>query len=528
MATETATSYDLVPYESSSFPQTHPDRLATIATLLGLRPASAKRCRVLELGCAAGGNLIPLAFVFPESSFLGIDLSKTQITDGQPAIRALGIQNIELRAESILDFSARPEKYDFILCHGVYSWVPKDVREKILEVCKSCLAPQGVAYVSYNTYPGWHMRGMVRDMLRFHAEQFTLPTMKVKQARYLLDFLANSVEKEGSPFSLMLKGEVAAFQQFTDSHLFHEHLEEVNDPVYFFEFAKQAAAKGLKYFADANLNVMLPANFPPAVANVLQKLSQDHIHLEQYMDFLRNRTFRRSLLCHGNLFPQQRLRAEQMKQFRVATPARPKNEKPVLDDTSPEEFAVSAGPKVTVREPLVKMAMALLSEAWPKAMPFLDVLREARQRLNPGKTASGLADQADIEILGQAFLAFYTGASNLLELWLDYPDFHAAVSEKPTASSLARYQASKSGKATNCRHETVFLGEFERRLIELLDGTNDQTALEAKMFPLISKGDLTVKKNGKSVTDEAEIKQILAESIKTQISFFANRALLTA
>ena len=69
------TPYDAVPYESKSFPQTHPDRLATLGRLFGMNPAPVTHSRVLELGCAGGGNLIPMAFHLPENDFLGIDLS---------------------------------------------------------------------------------------------------------------------------------------------------------------------------------------------------------------------------------------------------------------------------------------------------------------------------------------------------------------------------------------------------------------------------------------------------------------------
>ncbi|MCD4811464.1 hypothetical protein K8R14_02560, partial [bacterium] len=69
--TEKRTSYDEVPYESQSFPQSHPDRLAMLARLFGLSPAPVTQCRVLELGCAGGGNLIPMAFHLPDSEFVG-------------------------------------------------------------------------------------------------------------------------------------------------------------------------------------------------------------------------------------------------------------------------------------------------------------------------------------------------------------------------------------------------------------------------------------------------------------------------
>jgi cyclopropane fatty-acyl-phospholipid synthase-like methyltransferase len=153
MTTLPRTSYDEVPYESHPFPQTHPDRLATIATLLGLRPPPVQRCRVLELGCAAGGNLIPMALGLPQSSFVGIDLSAVEVAEGQQLIAQLGLKNVQLRHLSILDAGPDLGRFDYILCHGVYSWVPTAVQDKILDVCKHNLSPHGVAYVSYNTLP---------------------------------------------------------------------------------------------------------------------------------------------------------------------------------------------------------------------------------------------------------------------------------------------------------------------------------------------------------------------------------------
>src|SRR5262245_55529309 len=153
-------SYDEVPYESHPFAQTHPDHLATVATLFGMRPAPVARCRVPELGCASGGNLIPMAEQLPQSQFLGVDLSARQVDDGRRVLGPLGLTNVELRHASILDVDDGYGPFDYVLCHGVYSWVPPAVQDKILDVCAHNLAPQGVGYISYNTYPGWHMRGM--------------------------------------------------------------------------------------------------------------------------------------------------------------------------------------------------------------------------------------------------------------------------------------------------------------------------------------------------------------------------------
>src|SRR5690349_11473960 len=99
---ETAvTSYDEIPYDSKPLYSTHPDCLATAGRLRGLTPAPASNCRVLELGCGTGGNLIPMAHSLPGSKFVGIDLSGRQIAAGQGLCRRLDLTNIDLRETSI-------------------------------------------------------------------------------------------------------------------------------------------------------------------------------------------------------------------------------------------------------------------------------------------------------------------------------------------------------------------------------------------------------------------------------------------
>src|SRR5258705_2791900 len=187
-------SYEELPYPNFSFALTHPDRLATIGLLFGLAPVPVDRCRVLELGCSAGGNLIPMAATLPHSEFVGIDFSATAIGNGVADIAALALTNIRLLPMDIRDFGDAFGSFNYIIAHGVYSWVPEDVRESLLALCARCLAPSGIAYVSYNTLPGWHARGAIRDAMRYHTRQFTDARTKVLQARAMLDFLAQSLD----------------------------------------------------------------------------------------------------------------------------------------------------------------------------------------------------------------------------------------------------------------------------------------------------------------------------------------------
>ena len=187
-------SYEELPYPSSSFVQTHPDRLATLGHLFGLSPAAVDRCRVLEVGCSEGGNLIPLAAALPDSEFVGIDFSATAIGKGAADVAALQLTNIRLLPMDIRDFDTAFGTFDYVIAHGVYSWAPKDVQESVLAICARQLAPNGIAYVSYNTLPGWHARGAVRDAMLYHTRQFSDAKTKVLQARAMLDFLAQSLQ----------------------------------------------------------------------------------------------------------------------------------------------------------------------------------------------------------------------------------------------------------------------------------------------------------------------------------------------
>ncbi|MEX1042790.1 MAG: class I SAM-dependent methyltransferase, partial [Pirellulaceae bacterium] len=173
-------SYDVVPYPSHPFRQTHPEKLAAVGQLFGLKPAPIEKCRVLEIGCAGGGNLIPMADALPESQFMGVDLSQKQIESGQKSIEAIGLTNIELKHLNCTEIDDSFGKFDYIICHGVFSWVPREVQDRIMAVCRDNLQEQGVAFISYNTYPGWHMRGMIRDMMQYHVRNFEDPPRRIQ------------------------------------------------------------------------------------------------------------------------------------------------------------------------------------------------------------------------------------------------------------------------------------------------------------------------------------------------------------
>jgi methyltransferase-like protein/SAM-dependent methyltransferase len=522
-----ASTYDDMPYDSHPFAQTHPDRLATVATLFGLNPPRLERCRVLELGCAAGGNLIPMALSLPRATFLGIDLSHRQVADGRATVQALGLKNVSLQHLSILDVGANWGPYDYIICHGVYSWVPPEVQDKILTICRQNLAPGGVAYVSYNTYPGWHLRSMIRRMMLYHASRFHETYLRVQQARALLDFLVESAGEQDTPYAGILKSELELLRSCQDGYLFHEHLEEFNEPLYFYEFIDRVAAKGLQYLGEADVSVMVPGHFSPGVQEVLQRLSPDTIHLEQYMDFLRKRMFRQTLLCHKHFTPSYKLCAEQLTAFHVASPARSLSETPDIRSPAPEQFRGPGGVTMTVRDPLMKAAVVHLSQVWPRAVLFEQLCQAARRLLGAVPVRPETLQEHDAERLGKALLSIYTGASSgLIEFHLHPPQPVVELSPRPCASPLARLQAAQGHPVTTLRHNTCVLPEFDRQLLCLLDGSRDRSALLDALAELAAQDVLVVYEDGEPVTAGQSIRRHLADALEQQLPGLARRALL--
>jgi methyltransferase-like protein/SAM-dependent methyltransferase len=527
MTSNTLTSYDLIPYPNYSFPQTHPDRAAVIATLLGLSPVPVQNCRVLELGCAAGSNLIPMAEDLPHSAFVGIDLSQRQIDEGIKEIAELGLSNIELRRQSILDFEPGSQ-FDYILCHGVFSWVPPNVQERILAICRDCLTANGIAYVSYNTLPGWHMRGMIRDMMLYHGRRFSDPREQISRARGLLDFLVASIPMEENPYAQFLRAELELLRRQPDSYLFHDHLEEHNSPLYFHQFVEQAASHGLRYLADVSLGTMALRNFPQQVGEALQRASTDFIQIEQYMDFLRNRSFRQTLLCRLQHTPNYHVKREALTGLFMGSSLRPLSPSPNLNPDVRETFRGPSGSTATTPYPIVKAALSVLGDIWPQFLPVEELCSQARAKLQ-ASAIQGMATSGEDELrIKDDFLHLFMIADDLVEFRLRRLSATRQPGPLPLARPLARWQARSGRAVTNLRHESLVLDEFGREALQRLDGQHPRQAVAQELAALVAIGHLTVPQQGQMGTAPQEAGQEVLGALEQQIEQFASQALLLA
>lgn len=531
MTTEPAdiNSYDEVPYESYAFPQSHPDRLATIASLFGMSPTPIENCRVLELGCALGGNLLPIALGFPNSQCVGFDLSARQIADGNALVQQLDVRNIRLEQKSILDVQKEDGEFDYILCHGVYSWVPEAVREKILSICKTNLAPNGVAYISYNTYPGWRMRGMIRDMMLYHVAQFKEAKMRIDQAKALLDFMAKSVATTGSgtatAYATLLKDTLEHLRGLPDSYLYHDYLETVNEPTYFHEFVARANAHGLQYLGESEFAAMLGSGFAPQVTETLRKVAPEIIRMEQYLDFLRNRTFRQTLLCHAGLPLHRDITPVVLPRFEISCSAVPMSKVPDLQTEAKEQWKTPRGQLIQSGNSLTKAALLILSELYPLSVPYERLRELAWARLHPSTQFTEAQKLSNASgLLAAELLQCY--ALGVLELRQRTPRCLSTVGERPKVSELARYQASRGLKFVNQRHETILFDEFSRQLIRMLDGKSDRKALRGKLLELCESGALVAQQDGAPIKDREKLKAALDQMLAQALPNLARQAML--
>ena len=468
-----ATSYDQVPYPTRPVRLTHPARMAVAAHLLGLPYAPPERCRVLEIGCGDGANLIPMAVALPESRFEGFDLSPAAVLRGQAIIQRLGLRNIALRCADILTVEVEPAAFDYVIAHGVYAWVPAPVRAALLRLAGACLTPDGIAFVSYNALPGCYLRKAVRDMLLRRLDGIGDPNEQLAAAYALLrDFAAGAPDQ--TPSSAALKLEVEEILKRPPRVLFHDELNPVWEPQYVSDVLAASRAHGLEFLAESEGVLWCEDDMAAPLCVAARGLAGgDFIGTQQYSDFLTARMFRQTLLRRAGPVGRQvdparvaGLYASGPIQPRSSAPGVPAN----LEDGTEVTFSLGRDRTVTLSDPRMKQALARIGAAFPGSV-----------------ACAGLAGGAEVH-------------EALLNLWFaGGVQFQVAPApaprdpgECPIASPLARLQAEQTESDARSPDHAVIVVSLDhnlvkidtplfRALLRLLDGARDRAALSREL-----------------------------------------------
>lgn len=296
------TIYSELGYKSMPFPYTTPATLEAYAALVGISAPNPKTARVLELGATYGGNIISQALFNPDATFVGIELSQEQVEKGNEVIANAGLTNFSLVQSDIASIGSEIGTFDYIIAHGVYSWVDDGVKDALLRLIDEHLAEDGIAYISYNTYPGWHTMDEVRQLMMFSNRDKTQFNHKEKvlHGKTIGSIVGSQILKYDNLKERNSKflGALRSVMQKDEYYVGHDHLEPNNDPVYFYQFNDHLEAHNLAYLCDADLTLSMVRSFDADIADTLDKLAlNDHVAQEQYLDFMLDTTFRKSIIC---------------------------------------------------------------------------------------------------------------------------------------------------------------------------------------------------------------------------------------
>ena len=505
----TALKYDLLPYQSKPFAQSQPARLGAIARLFGLEAAPMETARVLELGCASGGNIIPHAARYPNAKFVGVDLARTQVAAGRARIKALGLSNIEILCQSITEIGDELGTFDYIICHGVFSWVPAPVQEAIFAIIRARLSAVGVACVSYNVLPGWRMLQPLRDAFLLQIPDQVDSLARVAKARELLMFLRDSTPDKG-PYGDMLRAWATRLTDLPDDYIAHEFLEETNSPSTVRDFTSSAARHGLAYLGECELASMILDNYGEGVASAVgARTNNDFGESEQFIDLLSGRTFRQSLLFASERADQisRALEPSRVSEMHFIAPSGMKIEQDgtvtVLTDT--------AGRTLRSESAAVKAGIERLLARFPASSSL-------------GDCAEGQDEKGRAQICDALYRMLAVG---MIQIMSEPAPCAIEPGNKPTALPLARADAKEGASfTTNVRHETVSIDPAGRALLPALDGTRTHSALEAVLVAEGLAGRLSFTSGGKPATGKTEIETIAAEYLPGLLSDMARAGLL--
>jgi len=522
---EISSYYDAVPYDSHPFAQTAPEHLEAVAFLFGLNAAKPATARVLELGCAAGGNLIPFAARHPQAQVIGVDLSSVQVAQGRALIERSGLSNIELRTFDISEIDASFGKFDYIICHGVYSWVPESVQQAILRVCSDNLTPDGIAYISYNVYPGWKSLEVMRDAMILRGGPRDTPEEKLSYARGMLDFLDQFAAPDGV-LKKILQDSLPRIRGASEYYLLHEYLEPFNSPCYFKEFVARSNAQGLAYLADAEPSSMFVQNYgSEVVAPLTAECGRSQVMMEQYLDFLVNRAFRQSLFVKQERAPQVQynLDRKRLHELEFAGFFRCSDGTPFTLDGREQPCNGLNDKRVTLRQPAQKAVAQVLDERYPSSVSVTTLLTEVVKRTGKTKAAVELTV---IDLLEQLLIVGVVRLRRTpVATATSVPAMPMVLAALRNAKAL-ELSAASTATITNQWHENATLSAAQRCLMPLLDGTHNHIELADFLLAEGHSKRLIFLKDGQPVTGDKDLHESSREQLASALSDLLRKGVL--
>ncbi|MGI6525416.1 MAG: methyltransferase domain-containing protein [Bdellovibrionota bacterium] len=502
-------------YISLPSPERSPDRLFVIASLLGLKPTPLSDAKVLDIGSGQGWDLIALACAYPKTSFLGIDRSATAIAAGKEAIAKLDLNNIDLTCLDLQQFNTA-QKFDYIICHGVYSWVPEDTALQIFKICQDKLSDNGLAYISYNALPAWTTRGILREALRRFVKSGSQEA-KIAKARSIIETFSATLQDYQSPYAMSLKLELEQAKKASDGFIIQELLSDYAYAEYLDTFIAKAQQHHLHYLAEAKFERMISERLDelaetPELCRVVRSLDS-FVAKEQVLEFVFPTWLRQSILCKESVPDRPNtlsLSTEALADLYIASPLVPTL--PSDPEGGDDIFMNPSGSYIKISNEHLCQTLNKLHNTWPDWIPVKSLYEMLS--FHSSYTLNNFA--------GDLGLLFRKG---LIELHGVAAPFTNDATEKPLISPLARLQVQQQHWLTNLKQEYTLFTDFEKHLIPLLDGTRTKEELKTELKDLLSSEELTLKEEFRSEAANLDLDTLLSQAIDEALKHFAESAL---
>jgi SAM-dependent methyltransferase len=278
-----------------------PTNLAWTAGLRGhTAPAADDAFTYCELGCGNGLSLNIFAAAHPKASFYGLDFNPSHVANGRRTAEQGGIPNATFLERSFADLAGEKElpAFDYIVLHGIWSWVSAENRQHIVAFIREKLKPGGMVYVSYNTLPGWSEMVTVRRLMLDVAgrTQGDLET-KIKTALDWLRKYWDTQNKEAA--SRSYRNRIERILKSDVAYLAHEYFNKDWTLFFFQDVVQELRAAKLTWLTTATLEHTEPSFFLNRARLALVREIVDPIDREQMRDFLGNASFRRDVFLKG-------------------------------------------------------------------------------------------------------------------------------------------------------------------------------------------------------------------------------------
>ncbi|TNH06742.1 methyltransferase regulatory domain-containing protein [Testudinibacter sp. TR-2022] len=523
-----AKSYDDFPYVSHPFAKSFPPLHQAIGQLFGLNPPDLTQARILELGCASGGNIIPITFFYPEVEVVGVDLSQVQIAQGLQIVEQMGLQQrVKLHHLSITDIPESFGLFDYIICHGVYSWVPDFVQSGIFDVIRKHLKSDGIAYISYNVYPGWKSLEIARDAMLFHTRDIQDPVAKVEHAKAMIGYMHEKAP-ENTMFKRIMQNVDGLVQRSAPYYLAHEFLEIHNSPLYFSEMVNKAESHQLAYLNDAEISSSFPENWGVEIHRDLLNASHNQqVVLEQYLDYLNNRQFRQSLFIPQTTSNrlQRHISAETVQSCHFSISIKQEQSpRPDAPDYTYFIFNHNANQFYRTQNIAELEALTVLCRF---DNCFFNI-KEYQQALN--ETAQ---QHYSLEFITHLLLRLII--SGLLHISGTPPITNRPInyiSERPMISDFNRRYFSLRNYIVNARNEMLSLDLIQSILLPHLDGQQTLENLHAILLRHHQEGKIKFNRNtadngtADEITDLADVQKLTTEFLNNALQNWCNSGVL--